>query len=291
MEVLEQLQAYLEHMGQMGYSGLELEESPFTYQPPAPQPKMRPAGRPTPQKVPGGTPPPKQRPTPVQAEAPAKPKAETPSLISIMETVNMLGSEPDTRTKAAEVAGDSPTDVLRNLYSAFQRCQSCALGTTRNRFVFGEGPADAKLMFVGEYPTRIDDTSGRPFMDQSGQLLSKIIKAMGFSRGDVFITNVVKCAPPGRTPLPDELDACAPVLERQIEAVNPKVIVALGPTALRFFKGEGMSLMRMSGQVFQWKSFQVVATYHPSYILRNPRAKRDVWDALQKILPLLKEAN
>lgn len=285
MEVLYQLQAYLEYMKQLGMNGLALEESPFLLKQTAP-----PAGpRPLKVDMPAGAPSP-GRPEGLgkKPEKAPPPKPDAPSLLSIMETVDQLSvTSVDTKAQAAEVTGADATEMLRNLYGKFHNCQACALGTTRNRFVFGEGPPNAPLMFVGEFPTPSDDTTGRPFMDQSGQLLTKIIKAMGMNRNEVFITNVVKCAPPMRMPLPDELDTCAPILARQIEAVNPKVVVALGATALRFFRGEQVSLMRVHGEVFQWRDFKVMATFHPEYILRNPRAKRDVWDDLQKVIPLI----
>jgi len=285
MELLEQLDEYLKYMKRVGFHGLALEESPFVLKQVAPAIGPRPV--PPPAATPGAPPPPRPD-LGAKEPQPAPAKADAPSLLSIMETVDQIGTaNQDTAAKARAVQGNDATEILRNLYGGFQNCQACALGTTRNRFVFGEGPPNAKLMFVGEFPTRIDDTSGRPFMDESGQLLTKIIKAMGTQRNEVFITNVVKCAPPDRMPLPDELDTCAPVLARQIEAVKPKVVVALGPTALRFFRGDGISLMRAHGEIFDWRGFHVMATFHPSYILRNPRAKREVWDDLQKVMPLI----
>lgn len=282
MDVLDQLEEYLVYMQELGYTGLDLKESPFQGVEVEARPARPVALRTAPAVAPAPSP---DKPKPSTDTKPSRPDA--PNLVSIMQTVDLLASNPDTRAQALAVQGAHPTEVLKNLYLTFHHCQACALGTTRNRFVFGEGPANARLMFVGEYPTRIDEASGRPFMDPAGELLNNIIKAMGLTRADVFITNVVKCAPPERLPLPDELDTCAPILERQIDAVKPKVIVALGPTALRFFRGEGVSLVRAHGQFFNWKGHQVMPTYHPDYILRNPRAKRDVWDDLQKVIPLL----
>ncbi len=281
MEVLERLEDWLVYMDELGFGGLALEESPFKLAVNVgPVPLRAASDTPAPQLAP------RARPTPTPEPPRAQPRPEA-NLLSIMQTVDALGVTSDTRAQAAAVKGGSATELLKNLYMAFHQCQACALCTTRNRFVFGEGPANARLMFVGEYPTRIDEATGRPFMDPAGQLLNNMIKAMGLTRADVFITNAVKCAPPERMPLSDELDTCAPLLERQIEAVNPQYIVALGPTALRFFRGEGVSLVRAQGQFFQWKNHQVMPTYHPEYILRNPRAKRDVWEALQKVMALL----
>lgn len=285
MEVLDQLEEYMIYMDELGFGGLALEESPFRLTMP-----MGPTAVPA-LVEPGASALQNQMPraklAPTAEPARAQPRAETPNLLSIMQTVDALGTQSDTHAQVAAIKGANATEVLKNLYLAFHQCQACALCTTRNRFVFGEGPANARLMFVGEYPTRVDEATGRPFMDAAGQLLNNMIKAMGLTRADVFITNAVKCAPPDRMPLPDELDTCAPVLERQIEAVNPQFIVALGPTALRFFRGEGVSLVRARGQLFPWKQHQVMPTHHPEYILRNPRAKRDVWEDLQKVMAML----
>ncbi len=210
-----------------------------------------------------------------------------PDLFSIMETVESMGSLEDTRAKAAKVKGEDNMALLKNLYMAFHRCHGCPLSTTRRNFVFGEGPPNAKIMFVGDGPSKADDHKGRPFVGPEGQLLNRIINAMKLNRNDLFITNAVKCHPPNRSPLPDELNACSPLLERQIEAVNPQVIITMGPSALRFFKGDGASLLRERGQFFQWKEYTVMPTFHPAYILRNPRSKREVWEDLRKVIAKL----
>ncbi len=281
--LLDRLENYLRYMQQIGYAGLAVERSPFK---PVGEPgkvvPMRPAAPPT---VPAAKP----------ATAKAKPKtpaAEKPrplaNLVSIMDMMDAAAPAEDTADKAASIGGADGDEALRNLYQAFYQCQACALGSTRRRFVFGEGPPDAELMFVGEGPGAEDDRAGRPFLGDAGELLTRIVKSMGLQRGDVFIANVVKCHPSnGRAPLPDEIASCSPILAKQVEIVKPKVIVALGPTALRFFKGPEASIMRSRGRFFPWRGIPVMPTYHPAYVLRNPRAKRDVWEDIQQVMAKL----
>lgn len=286
MDVLEQLETYLSYMDQLGIKGLELETSPFEMPLPAPV-QMRPSSSaPMPR---GAKPPP--RPQGLTAQKPQEKKRNpatkpTFDLLSIMQTVDNLGTATeDTRAKAEAINGRDATSLLQNLYAGFQECQACALGTTRRCFVFGEGRADARVMFVGEFPSSLEDQTGRPFMDAAGELLTKIIEAMKLNRPDCFLTNAVKCAPPnGRPALPDELNACAPILKRQIDAVQPEVIVTLGPQALRFFRGDQVSLMRVRGQFFDWNNIKVMPTFHPAYVLRNPRAKREVWEDMKRVM-------
>ena len=293
VQILADLEQYLRFMGQMGFTGLALENNPFEFTEPAPQ------QRPRPQAVSGPSAPAPPRPRAVPPPAPemkkpdrAPKKKAVPNLMSIMDMVESSHASPaeETRRRAQAVQGDSKIDVLRGLYSAFQNCTDCALSTTRRCFVFGEGPPDTPIMFVGEGPGVAEDQSGRPYMGEQGQLLERIIKSMGFERAQTFITTVVKCRiPEGRTPLPDEVASCAPLLERQIETVAPRVIVSMGPTALRFFRGPEVSLMRMRGQFFQWRNIQVMPTYDPEYITRNPRSKREVWNDLQMVMGYLRE--
>lgn len=286
MEALAQLEEYLRYMQSLNITGLALEKSPFVV-PKAQAPSI--AAVPPPSTGPIGKPPKIDPVSKKEAKkAPPPKKIEMPNLISIM---NMVSSVPSIDTGAmANVSGNSKIEVLRNLYKAFHQCQGCALGTTRNRFVFGEGPPEAELMFIGEAPGLHEDRSGRPFIDEAGKLLTSIIQAMGFEREKVFISTIVKCRPPdNRAPLADELKACSPLLEKQIETINPKVIVALGATPLRFFKGQDVSLQRMRGQFFQWKQYQVMPTFPPQFVLRNPRSKREVWADVQKVMAVLKK--
>ena len=172
-------------------------------------------------------------------------------------------------------------------------CAACALASTRTKAVPGEGNGDApEVMFIGEAPGADEDLQGRPFVGRAGQLLDKMIGAMGFRRGEVFIANILKCRPPGnRTPTPDEMSVCIPFLKKQIALVRPKTIVALGATAWKGLSGDpGASISRVRGL---WQSFEgipVMPTFHPAYLLRCPSAKRTAWDDLKLVLARLGRA-
>ncbi len=165
-------------------------------------------------------------------------------------------------------------------------CRNCELHQRRNNVVFGEGNPQAKLMFIGEGPGMDEDEQGRPFVGAAGQLLTKMINAMQFSREEVYIANIVKCRPPNnRVPLPDEANACLPYLERQIEVIQPEVIVLLGATPLQYILGL-TGIMRRRGQWGEYKGIKVMPAYHPAFLLRRPEAKRDVWSDLQEVMKL-----
>jgi uracil-DNA glycosylase len=162
-------------------------------------------------------------------------------------------------------------------------CNTCGLCKQRKQAVFGVGAQDAPWLFVGEGPGADEDAQGEPFVGQAGKLLDAILSASGLQRGrEVYIANVVKCRPPGnRTPTLDEAAACAPYLDRQIDLVKPKIIVALGKTAVMRLTGSEASMASLRGQVFQYRDTPVVATYHPAYLLRNLPEKLKVWEDLQ----------
>lgn len=169
-------------------------------------------------------------------------------------------------------------------------CTRCGLCETRTNTVFGEGDVDARLMFIGEGPGENEDLSGRPFVGKAGELLGKQIAAMGLTREQVYIANVVKCRPPNnRTPLPDEVVACTPYLERQIELVRPEVIVTLGLPATQYLLNTKQAMGKMRGQWHLWKGIGVMPTYHPAYLLRNPtrEVRGMVWDDLQQAMDRL----
>jgi DNA polymerase len=200
-----------------------------------------------------------------------------------------LNFNQEQTTKAAACAGSDAIQSLRALYQGFQHCKACTLGQHRQHFVFGEGHHAAKVMFVGEGPGHEEDQSGRPFVGAAGQLLDKIITAMGLERKDVFIANVVKCRPPqNRTPTQLEIETCAPLLIRQIELVSPQIIVCLGKTPLYFFSGSPKSIVRARGTFFDFRGIPVMPTYHPAYLLRNAKAKHEVWQDVQKVMERLK---
>jgi DNA polymerase len=161
-------------------------------------------------------------------------------------------------------------------------CTRCALHTGRNKIVFGDGSPTARLMFVGEGPGADEDAQGIPFVGKAGQLLNNMIAAMGLKREEVYIANVVKCRPPGnRTPEPDEGNTCSPFLFRQIDVIRPQVIVALGATASTYLFGTRQPLAGLRGRVHAFRGSQLIVTYHPAYLLRDPRQKKEAWADLQ----------
>jgi uracil-DNA glycosylase family 4 len=168
-------------------------------------------------------------------------------------------------------------------------CTRCKLhGQGRKQIVFGVGNPDADLMFVGEAPGADEDIQGIPFVGRAGQLLTKIIEAIGLSRDDVYIANVIKCRPPqNRNPEQDEVDTCEPFLFRQIDIIRPKVIVALGTFAARTLLRTLDPISRLRGRVYDYRGAKLIPTFHPAYLLRNPSAKRDVWEDMKQVRKLL----
>jgi DNA polymerase len=161
-------------------------------------------------------------------------------------------------------------------------CTRCALHKGRNKIVFGDGSPTARLMFVGEGPGADEDAQGIPFVGKAGQLLNNMIAAMGLKREEVYIANVVKCRPPGnRTPEPEEGNTCSPFLFRQIDVIRPQVIVALGATASTYLFGSRQPLAGLRGRVHAFRGSQLIVTYHPAYLLRDPRQKKEAWADLQ----------
>ncbi|HEY3988120.1 MAG TPA: uracil-DNA glycosylase [Acidobacteriaceae bacterium] len=161
-------------------------------------------------------------------------------------------------------------------------CQRCRLGKGRNKLVFADGDANAQLMFVGEGPGADEDAQGLPFVGRAGQLLNNMIAAMGLKREQVYIANIVKCRPPqNRKPEPDEAHTCMPFLERQIEVVRPRVLVALGATAATYLLGMRGSIGSMRGRMHDYRGIQTVVTYHPAFLLRDPTQKKEAWKDLQ----------
>jgi uracil-DNA glycosylase family 4 len=161
-------------------------------------------------------------------------------------------------------------------------CTRCALHKGRNKIVFADGSPTARLMFVGEGPGADEDAQGLPFVGRAGQLLNNMINAMGLKREEVYIANVVKCRPPGnRTPEPEEANTCSPFLFRQIDVVQPEVIVALGATAATYLLGARQPLAGLRGRVHSFRKFKLIVTFHPAYLLRDPRQKKEAWADLQ----------
>ena len=171
-------------------------------------------------------------------------------------------------------------------------CSRCKLhGLGRRQVVFGVGNPNADLMFVGEGPGADEDIQGEPFVGKAGQLLTKIIEAMGMKREDVYIANVIKCRPPqNRNPEPDEVEQCEPFLFRQIDIVKPKVIVALGKFAAQSLLKSTDPITRIRGREYKYRDAILMPTYHPAYLLRTPSAKREVWEDMKRVRAILMQS-
>jgi len=180
--------------------------------------------------------------------------------------------------------------TLESLAQMVSACQGCQLHLARTHAVFGEGNPHAELMFIGEGPGRDEDLQGRPFVGRAGQLLDRMIAAMGMRREDVYIANVVKCRPPNnRTPEPKEAESCISFLKWQIYLVRPKVIVLLGATAAHYLLNEPRGIMRLRGNWLDYQGIPVMPTYHPAFLLRQESAKRDAWHDLQQVMRKMQE--
>jgi DNA polymerase len=177
-------------------------------------------------------------------------------------------------------------DIKTDIGPACTRCKLCTLG--RTQIVFGMGHTRARLMFVGEAPGEEEDQRGEPFVGRSGQLLTKIIEAIGLSRDQVYIANVIKCRPPNnRNPEPDEVAACEPFLFRQIDVIKPAVIVPLGKFAAQCLLKTTDPITRLRGRRFDYRGTTLIPTFHPAYLLRNPSAKREVWEDMKLVRAIL----
>ena len=183
-------------------------------------------------------------------------------------------------------AGETLDAIQAEIGPACMRCKLCSLG--RTQVVFGKGHAKARLMFVGEAPGEEEDQRGEPFVGRSGQLLTKIIEAIGLSREQVYIANVIKCRPPAnRNPEPDEVATCEPFLFRQVDVIQPRVIVPLGKFAAQCLLKTLDPITKLRGRQFDYRGATLIPTFHPAYLLRNPSAKREVWDDMKKVRELL----
>ncbi len=182
----------------------------------------------------------------------------------------------------------SPEDELRGLREEIGDCKLCRLSEKRQNLVFGEGSSEARLMFIGEGPGQKEDRTGRPFVGPAGELLERMIGAMGLNREDVYIANIVKCRPPGnRDPEPDEAMTCIPFLHRQVEIIAPEVICCLGRVATQNLLEIDTPISRIRGNYKTWRNNKVMPTFHPSYLLQNPEKKREAWADLQQIMETL----
>lgn len=179
---------------------------------------------------------------------------------------------------------------LKQLREEAADCTRCELHQNRNTVVFGTGDENAELMFVGEAPGADEDRQGEPFVGRAGQLLTKIIEAVGYAREEVYIANVIKCRPPGnRNPKPVEVETCEPFLLKQIELIQPKVICALGSFAAQTLLRTDQKISSLRGKFHDYRGVKVMPTYHPAFLLRNPNAKRDVWEDMKLVISELKK--
>ena len=201
----------------------------------------------------------------------------------VTETVPELGPTVQPITNV------DPVSALHLIREDIGDCTRCKLHSQgRKQIVFGVGNPSAELMFVGEGPGADEDEQGEPFVGRAGQLLNKMIEAMGLKREDVYIANVVKCRPPGnRTPERDECDTCSPFLYRQIDVIKPKAIVALGAVAAKNLLGINETMGNMRGRWYDYRGTQLRVTYHPAFLLRDPRQKGEAWKDLQEVMKYL----
>ncbi|WP_298269205.1 uracil-DNA glycosylase [Geobacter sp.] len=191
----------------------------------------------------------------------------------------------------AEAAGSAAAvplpggETLGEIRSDLGECRRCALGAGRTTLVFGVGNPKARLLFVGEAPGREEDLRGEPFVGEAGQLLTRIIKAMGFAREEVYICNVLKCRPPGnRNPLPEEVEACSTFMLRQVRAIAPEAIVALGTFAAQALLGTKEPISKLRGVFHDYHGIPLMPTFHPAFLLRNPERKREVWEDMKQVM-------
>ena len=211
-------------------------------------------------------------------EAPSEPALNEPKDAAEIQTARKPESSVTDRAAA-----------LRLIKEDLGECTRCVLSRLgRKTIVFGEGDPHAELMFVGEGPGADEDEQGRPFVGRAGQLLNKMIEAMGLKREQVYIANVVKCRPPGnRTPEREEIETCSPFLLRQIAVIQPKAIVALGAVSARCLLGLSEPMARLRGRWFDFRGTRLAVTYHPAFLLRDPRQKKETWKDLQMVMEYL----
>src|SRR6476646_10380379 len=207
------------------------------------------------------------------------------SVVAKVATENIL----PVLTSNPEQSVTDPVAALKLIREDLGDCTRCKLHKQgRKQIVFGVGNPHADLMFVGEGPGADEDTQGEPFVGRAGQLLNNMIKAMGLRREEVYIANVVKCRPPGnRTPEKDECDTCSPFLMRQIDVIKPKVIVALGAVAAKNLLAVNDSMANLRGRWYDFRDTKLLVTYHPAYLLRDPRQKKEAWKDLQMVMKYL----
>ncbi len=183
------------------------------------------------------------------------------------------------------VAPQLGSETLTGIRADLGDCQRCRLSQHRQNIVFGSGTATAKLVFVGEGPGFEEDQQAEPFVGPAGQLLTKIIGAINLTREQVYISNIVKCRPPqNRNPRPDEIQTCSPFLDRQLDAIQPRFICALGSVAAQTLLNSAESISRLRGRFYDYRGIKLIPTYHPAYLLRNAEKKRQVWEDMKMLM-------
>lgn len=204
-----------------------------------------------------------------------------------------IADSPVIAGESAAVVAEAPAseghpETLEDVRAAMGECGRCSLGKTRTNLVFGVGNPGADVVFVGEAPGRDEDQQGVPFVGEAGQLLTKIIQAMGYSRDEVYICNVLKCRPPNnRNPQPPEIEACQPFLLRQLQGISPKVVVALGTFAAQTLLATKAPISQLRGKFHDYHGIPLMPTFHPAFLLRNAAMKREVWEDMQQVMTLL----
>jgi len=211
--------------------------------------------------------------------------ARMPLPAALEEIAFVVEEESLPQPKSQSTTAD-PATALRLIREDIGDCTRCRLHKQgRKQIVFGVGNPNADLMFIGEAPGADEDEQGEPFVGRSGQLLTNMIKAMGLRREDVYIANIIKCRPPGnRTPERDECDTCSPFLMRQIEAIRPKALVALGAVAARSLLAINAPMSELRGRWYDFRGTKLAVTYHPAFLLRDPRQKKETWKDLQMVM-------
>ena len=200
-------------------------------------------------------------------------------------SVGLEWKKPSLAARKVKVVPQNNDEELKKVHQEMKSCQLCPLGKTRRNLVFGDGNPFARIVFVGEAPGADEDEQGLPFVGRAGQLLTNIIKAMGLERKDVYICNILKCRPPGnRNPLPKEIELCEPFLKKQLQVISPQVICALGTFAAQTLLKTQIPITALRGRFHSYEGVKLMPTYHPAYLLRNPSAKKLVWEDIQMVM-------
>jgi uracil-DNA glycosylase len=211
------------------------------------------------------------------------------SVNSLKQSSKQVSGVSHKAQKRTDNGRNEKEPALKLLLEEIGDCKRCKLSGKRKNIVFGEGNPDARLMFIGEAPGAEEDLQGRPFVGDAGMVLTRLINKMGFQREDVYIANIVKCRPPlNRDPEPDEAEACRGFVERQIEIIRPEVIMSLGRVATMNLTGDiKLKITSVRGKFFYYEGISVMPTFHPAYLIRNPKDKWLTWNDAQKVMEKL----